>query len=65
MPKKNIIIQAYSPLGRNYNYDSTVKVKKFEHPVKNEKIIELAQKKIVVILILFSLGNNEEIIISF
>ena len=63
--KNNIIIQEYSPLGRNYNYHTTVKDKKYEHPLKNEKIIELAQKKIVVILISFSLGNNEEIIIAF
>jgi len=41
----NIIIQAYSPLGGNYDYGNTVKDKKFEHPLKNEKIAELAKKK--------------------
>ena len=29
----------------NYNYGSSVKDKKFEHPLKNEKITELAKKK--------------------
>ena len=43
--KNNIIIQAYSPLGGNYDYGSSVKDKKFEHPLKNEKITELAKKK--------------------
>ena len=43
--KNNIIIQAYSPLGGNYDYGNTVKDKKFEHPLKNEKIAELAKKK--------------------
>ena len=43
--KNNIIIQAYSPLGGNYDYGCTVKNKKFEHPLKNEKVTELAKKK--------------------
>lgn len=43
--KNNIIIQAYSPLGGNYDYGCTVKNNKFEHPLKNEKVTELAKKK--------------------
>ena len=43
--KNDIIVQAYSPLGGNYDYGSTVKDNKFEHPLKNKKIMELAQKK--------------------
>ena len=32
-------------MGGNYDYGNTVKDKKFEHPLKNEKVAELAKKK--------------------
>jgi len=43
--KNKIIVMAYSPLGGSYDYGSTVTDKKFEHPLNNSKIIELAKGK--------------------
>ena len=43
--KNDIIVQAYSPLGGNYDYGSTVKDNKFEHPLKNKKIMEYISSK--------------------
>lgn len=43
--KNNIIIMAYSPLGGSYDYGNSVTDKKFEHPLKNPVVLDLAKKK--------------------
>ena len=43
--KNNILVMAYSPLGGSYDYGSAVTDKKFEHPLKNKLVLDLAEKK--------------------
>ena len=43
--KNNILVMAYSPLGGSYDYGSTITDIKFEHPLKNKIVLDLAKKK--------------------
>ena len=43
--KNNILVMAYSPLGGSYDYGSSVVNSKFEHPLKNAVVLDLAKKK--------------------
>lgn len=43
--KNNILVMAYSPLGGSYDYGNTVTDNKFDHPLKNKIVLDLAKKK--------------------
>lgn len=43
--KNNILVMAYSPLGGSYDYGNSITNQKFEHPLKNKLILDLAKKK--------------------